>query len=334
MTVVPRRGDRVSPLAGAPAAGRRACWAVVTALALLASAAPLRARAATPQLLPARQVQVLAAPSPQPFDQPTDVVADAQGFRYVLDGVNDRIVVFDRAGQYLRAFGQGGKAPGGLRRPVGIGLDPRSRTLLVADTGNGRITTFTVDGTPGPLFALPAGERPAGPTDVIVAAGGLRLVVVDNDNHLLRILDRATGRLLTTTGGFGETAGKLRHPATVAEGPDGGLYVVDVLGGRVIRYNPDGQQPRQISGWGTEPGTLFRPKGVAVDRLGRVFVSDSLFGIVQVFDATGKALGVLAASGKPLRLAAPTSLTLDDRERLHVVETRANRVIVLEVRLP
>ena len=47
---------------------------------------------------------------------------------------------------------------------------------------------------------------------------------------------------------------------------------------------------------GQSPGQFARPKGIAIDRAGRMYVSDAAFQNVQVFDRGGR---ILMAFGQP-----------------------------------
>lgn len=284
--------------------------------------------------LPGRACRVratLSAPRSSPMEQPTDVVIDRAGRRYVLDGVNGRIVVFDRNGAYTGTLGRPGSGPGELRMPVGLGIARDKGELWVADTGNARLVVLATDGTLRRTVALArpkSGRRPE-PTDVLPRQD--RVYVADNENHMVRI-HAPDGALLSTFGSRGENVDQFRFPSTVAADPKGGVYVVDVLGGRVLHWQADGTLPREVSSWGVAPGRLFRPKGVAVDPAGDVYVSDSFLGVVSVFDDKGRPLGTLQTADGPLRLRTPTSLAFaPDGRLLHVVETRANRVRVVEV---
>lgn len=75
------------------------------------------------------------------FYQPNDVVTDTNGDIYVAEGHggdNARIVVFDRAGKYLREFGRKGSGRGEFDQPHGLAFDAKGR-LFVADRSNNRI---------------------------------------------------------------------------------------------------------------------------------------------------------------------------------------------------
>ena len=77
---------------------------------------------------------------------------------------------------------------------------------------------------------------------------------------------------------------------------------------------------------------LYRPKGVAIDPAGRVFVSDSYLGVIQVFDGQGRFLWVLGdESGTVIKFKTPTGIFIDKNRKLYVVEMLADRVQVLQL---
>src|SRR5437773_4587037 len=80
------------------------------------------------------------------MNQPNDVAFAANGDLYVSDGYgNDRVVVFDKNGKFVRAWGKLGTAPGELSQPHSIALDSRGR-VYVADRNNSRIQIFDAAG--------------------------------------------------------------------------------------------------------------------------------------------------------------------------------------------
>ncbi|MCK4706391.1 MAG: hypothetical protein KAT90_13000, partial [Gammaproteobacteria bacterium] len=50
------------------------------------------------------------------LDQPSDVAISKKGYAYVLDGVNNRVVVFDEKAKQLFSFGRSD----GLKLPMAI----------------------------------------------------------------------------------------------------------------------------------------------------------------------------------------------------------------------
>ncbi len=83
------------------------------------------------------------------FNRPTDVALAANGDIYVADGHrpegNNRIAVFDAAGNYLREWGMEGSGLGELHEPHTIAFDAEGR-LFVGDRINNRIEIFDQQG--------------------------------------------------------------------------------------------------------------------------------------------------------------------------------------------
>jgi DNA-binding beta-propeller fold protein YncE len=101
---------------------------------------------------------------------------------------------------------------------------------------------------------------------------------------------------------------------------------------RTIRPEEKWGFGNDIGGWGVEKGELFRPKGVAVDAKGQVYIADSYLGIIQVFDQAGNFQAVLGdEQAKVRRFMTPTRLYVDGDGLLYVVEMFANRVSVFRV---
>ena len=79
------------------------------------------------------------------FDQPSDVSVSKEGLIYVLDGVHNKVKVFDQDGKYKFSFGQKGSAKGRFNFPLGIDID-NSGNVYVADSGNHRVQIFSPEG--------------------------------------------------------------------------------------------------------------------------------------------------------------------------------------------
>jgi ABC-type Fe3+ transport system permease subunit/DNA-binding beta-propeller fold protein YncE len=82
----------------------------------------------------------------------------------------------------------------------------------------------------------------------------------------------------------GTGAGQLNKPRSVTAEPDGSVYVVDMTG-RVQKFGPDGAY--QLS-WQMEQTDLGRPKGLCLDREGRVVVNEPHYSRVNHFSPEGK----------------------------------------------
>jgi DNA-binding beta-propeller fold protein YncE len=82
---------------------------------------------------------------------------------------------------------------------------------------------------------------------------------------------------------------------------------------------------------GTRSGQFSRPKGIAVDLNGIIYVVDSSFSNFQLFDSAGKLLlfiGDNGFKGAPATYVLPTGIAADEDGRIYVVDQFYRRVEV------
>ena len=79
------------------------------------------------------------------FRFPAFVDVGPDGTVYVSDGMNFRVQVFDRDGNYLRHVGRHGDVPGSFARPKGVATDSEGH-LYVVDAAFNNVQVFDTDG--------------------------------------------------------------------------------------------------------------------------------------------------------------------------------------------
>ena len=83
------------------------------------------------------------------FNKPSDMLVAPNGDIFVADGHdaggNNRIIKFDKDGNYLMHWGEMGGDHGQFRDPHALAMDSQGR-LFVGDRGNSRLQIFTQDG--------------------------------------------------------------------------------------------------------------------------------------------------------------------------------------------
>lgn len=109
----------------------------------------------------------------------------------------------------------------------------------------------------------------------------------------------------------------LRYPTRLAVGPGGKLYVSDARVGSVFIHDRDLRVVGELRG-------LRRPLGLAVDRLGRIYVGSGTDKCVHVHTAVGARLRSIGAG----LLEMPNDIALDAAGRIYVADSRANAVKV------
>jgi DNA-binding beta-propeller fold protein YncE len=269
---------------------------------------------------------------PTEADQPSDLSIAANGDIYLVDGVNNRVIVFDSKGRVKFTFGQKGTHQGEFNHPLGIDIS-EDGMVFIADSGNHRIQIFDGNGNFLRFFNVISGsqEKPSDPVDVLVTGFKEYVYVSDNDNHKIRVYD-TRGKFQFEWGSFGEGPGDFRYPGILAKNQQNEIFVVDVLNTRVQKFDPFGNHIADIGSWGVLPGNLFRPKGVAVDRKNRVFVSDSYMGLIQVFTDFGRFLGVVCEKDTKKHFITPVGLFVDSKhDILLTIEMRKNTIRAMEI---
>ena len=265
-------------------------------------------------------------------DQPSDISVGPNGDAYLVDGVNNRVLVLNSRGKTKFSFGREGTGPGEFTHPVGIDISDEGK-VFIADSGNHRIQVFDLKGNFLRMFTVRAGpqEKPSDPVDVLASPFKDYVYVSDNDNHKIKVYDQS-GNFQFQWGKFGEGPGDFRYPGILAKNKNNEIYVVDVLNTRVQKFDPFGNFIYDIGSWGVVPGSLFRPKGVAIDRKNRLFVSDSYMGLVQVFTDPGRFLGVVCENNEKKHFVTPVGLFIDyNKAILRVVEMRKNKISVFKI---
>lgn len=230
-------------------------------------------------------------------------VALHEGKLYVVDTRAPGYAVFDLVAQRFTAVsGSGG---GKMKKPINITID-RDGTKYITDTGRDQVLVYDREDRYVRAYGT---EGQFKPVDVAIADD--RLYVTDIAHHAIAVLDKTSGRELARVGKVGSKDGELYHPTNLALA-GGYLYVTDTGNYRVLKFALDGAFVRSYGGIGTGLGQFARPKGIALDPDGRLYVIDAAFENVQVFDAEG---GLLLFFGEPgerrENVNLPAKVTID-----------------------
>jgi DNA-binding beta-propeller fold protein YncE len=196
-----------------------------------------------------------------------------------------------------------GSALGQFDSPTGIGHTADGDVIFVVDSGNLRVERFSADGEfigvwdgeTDPNLAF-AEAFDMGPTGLAVSSDDL-VYIADTWNHRIVVVDRS-GTFVREIGQRGGQTDIGDNPDPTIEtgrffGPrgvaiDGGeIFVTDTGNERVQVFASDGTFLRAFGGYGTEPGKLLEPVGIAVGPDGRVYVADSGNGRLSVFERDG-----------------------------------------------
>lgn len=241
---------------------------------------------------------------------------------YVTDVGRRAVFVFDMQGSRLSIWDKADRGAS-FDSPIGIATTP-SGELLVADAGLGRIVRLTAEGRPVGSFGHGVLVRPTG-----LAWSETGIFVADSSEHDIKVFDE-NGRLVRRIGSRGEGAGEFNGPTHLAF-QDGLLYVSDTLNARVQVLTGEGRPVRQIGARGLYVGNLTRPKGVAVDGAGHLYVVESYYDHLVIFDQKGDYL--LPVSGGDIGAGTfylPAGVWSDPLDRIFLADMYNGRVLILQ----
>jgi len=309
------------------------------------------------------------------FGSGGSVVMDNQGNVYVSESNRIRKisqgVITTVAGMELPGFsGDNGPAVDAqLNNPEGIGVDAAGN-LYIADTNNGRVRKVsngiitTIAG--GNQMVLPYSGDGAPATSVGVYPQGLAVspagaVYVSQNYNAPPVVLKISNGIIATVAGNGTkgysgdggpaTQAQLSYPTGLTLDDAGNLYIVDA-GNQVIRKVSNGVittvaggNPGSSSGDGGPAinATLTGPNGIAVDALGRLYISEdasSTFGGMGrvrrvsngiISTVAGNGSSYFTGDGGPALGASmsPIGLAIGPNGQVYEADVNSSRVRVL-----
>jgi len=228
---------------------------------------------------------------------------------YIADAANHAVRLVDLTLQTIvtvagrlglpGSSGDGGSAGSAqMRYPAGLAVEPTTRRLYVADSGNhavrvvdlstGIITTLVgalgVIGTAGGLGGPAAEARLRYPDGVAVTPGGDALFVADSGNHAVRRVDLKTGEVASP---FCDCSSPLELCVAGAPG-EVARPAMASMGGRPLHHGVASTKATDDEGPGTA-ARLRQPSGLALDAQATfLYIADASKPIVRRLElATG-----------------------------------------------
>jgi DNA-binding beta-propeller fold protein YncE len=271
---------------------------------------------------------VAGAPEFHHLVRPYSIVVDSRGRIIVTDPGARGIHIFDFKQQKYKFISRESSRTDPLRSPQCVALDAQDN-IYVTDSQSGKIFVFDANGK----FKRTIGSLRGGegyfkrPTGIAVDSAAQRIYVTDTLRHQIFVLDMH-GHVLQTIGKNGDDKGEFNFPTELRlAGPD--LMVVDAMNFRVQILDRSGNFESALGVVGNTTGTMFRPKGVAVDSEGNIYVVEALLGEVQVFNRQGELLYYFGKTGNmPGEFQLPAGIFIDRNDRIYVVDSYNRRVQV------
>lgn len=235
---------------------------------------------------------------------------------FVTDKKNNRIVVFNEDGQFLRSFGQDV-----VNKPTGICIDSQGR-IFVANRCSGKISLFNPRGEY--LTTVYSGEL-LEPRGISLDASG-NLIVCDAGNQCIRFISQSPGGNIIKTIGMG-----WMHMPNNCVYYDDKIFVSDRDAHLIKVYNSKGRFLYEFGSYGTEDGKLNKPTGLAVDKTGNLLVCSLWNHRVQVFTLDGRFVTKFGEKGKGLgEVSGPCSVAVLNSGKVVICEFHNDRLQIFQ----
>lgn len=260
-----------------------------------------------------------------------DVAVDSEGRVYVANGSDHPIIVLDRGGNFLDAWGEGS-----FEKPHGLIVGPDD-TLYCADRVTHTVRRFTLDGQE--LMTLGVAGQPAstwggdpfnGPTGVALHPRTGEMFISDGYGNGRVHKYSADGEHLLSWGEPGTDPGQFSIPHNICSDAEGRVYVADRENYRVQVFDSEGNYLTQ---W----NNMMRPCSVRIDHRSNVcFIAEmspsSPFD--RSYPNTGSRIRIMSLQGEqvgrlgddrfwgedPHQWIAPHGLAIDTNGDLYVGE--------------
>lgn len=261
---------------------------------------------------------------PVELQRPQSGAVDEAGRIYVTDVSRQAVYVFDPLAGRLDVWE---KAEGLANFATPVAVAVGNGLIYVSDAELGIVARIDRKGETQGAIGRGILKRPTG---LAFDAQRGELYVSDTAAHDIKVFD-LSGALRRVLGRRGEGEGEFNFPTHLAFA-GGELYVTDTMNSRIqVLDGASGRMQRSFGARGLYVGNLVRPKGVALDSEGNVYVVESYYDHLLVFDRLGRFLmgigGLGAESGK---FYLPAGVWTDHLNRVFVADMFNGRVILFQ----
>jgi sugar lactone lactonase YvrE len=265
------------------------------------------------------------------FTQIGGISTDDAGRVYVADTGAGKILVFDSAeagNGYLRSIGDGQ-----LVRPLDVEVDLRNR-IFVTDEGTDKVVEFDTLNRGAPFMREWGGSgtelnKMSDPRFVHADTTGLAFNTEAGNVRVQWFAPKDKQMVAISAFGTAEPAPFNNPEGITLDEATRQLYVSnysDAEGGVRVYYNR-GQFLGQVAGPGSGPGQVRSPRGLSIDPLGRLIVTDSGNNRIDVFTPWAAGSGFIDSYGGGL--SAPVDVQFAPGAVVYVTDAGSNSVMRL-----
>lgn len=219
------------------------------------------------------------------FNDSRSIALDGEGRIYVGDYTGGRVQVFDATGKFITQWMCDPKMP--LRA---LAADRRGNVYVVQ---SGLIQRY--EGATGKQLGKLQYAGGWGFDDVTPTAdGGLVTAWYKASDDIVRFNSDGAVTKVMRAAISGQTDSSELDMRVAVDGL-GNIYALGTFNKAVLKFTPEGKYVNKFGGSGDQPGQFHAPQAIAVDKQGRIYVSD--INGIQVFDSGGRHITTFKADG-------------------------------------
>ncbi len=268
------------------------------------------------------------APITSSITSPTAVAVDSNENIYVSESINNRVLIYSHLDEYVDTLS-------GLNKPISVAVDGTGRIFVgnhydtLAHKGNVEVYDSDLEY----LFSLGIGnEEFSMPNSIAIESGSGNVYVADKVDNLIKVYNSDGSFNFSFDGTSNGGAQFVKPTSIVIDRTNGDLIVLDrplegsLDGARIQIYNMSGGFKSGFIKYGRDVGLMYKPRHITVDKVGRIYVSDTQHNVVLVYERGGIYLGAVYDQDNPLRI--PKGVTINNGNRIFVVSFTLRKVEV------
>ena len=179
--------------------------------------------------------------------------------------------------------------------------------------------------------------------DISIGAEG-SIYMADTEHNRIQKFN-SDGAFVSKWGSLGSGDGEFNHPKGIAIDPAGYIYVADTNNNRIQKFSSDGaligwwgKDDTDYTGWhdpgsgryavsGSGDGEFNRPKGIAIDQAGYIYVADTYNHRIQKFSSVSTFVSKWGSYGSDEGdFDAQEGIAIDASGYIYVADTNNNRI--------